>query len=225
MKAKVLEKEKAILLRKQGMSYKDILAQIPVAKSSLSMWLQDLPLTEEEKHNLKRRKDGNISRGRIRAATSLHRLREARDSDLYEICRKEFAQFAHDPFFQVGISLYWAEGAKRSSNFGFTNSDPEMVMVMIRWINKYLDIKTSDLRLRLYTHRPFASENQEEYWAKETGIPRQNFGKTVYKPTGLLVKKRPNYKGCIRIEIGKVLYLRKMLFWQRLLIEYYRKER
>jgi transposase len=50
MKSKVREKEKAIELRRQGYSYKDILAQVPVAKSSISLWLQNLPLTAEEKN-------------------------------------------------------------------------------------------------------------------------------------------------------------------------------
>jgi len=224
MKAKVLEKEIAIRLRRQGYSYKDILAELPVAKSSLSLWLQDMPLTEEEKHNLKRRKNGNITRGRMRAATSLRRLRETRDQDLYEISAKEFEIFRSDPFFQLGLGLYWAEGAKRNSGYAFTNSDSHMVKLMLLWIRKYLQPPEGEIRLRLYTHRPFADENQEDYWVKETGIPRSSFGKTIYKPTGLLVKKRPNYKGCIRIELGKVNYLRKTLFWQRLLIEHYRKE-
>ncbi len=38
------EKEKAIALRKQGKTYSEILAKIPVAKSTLSLWLHDVGL-------------------------------------------------------------------------------------------------------------------------------------------------------------------------------------
>jgi orotate phosphoribosyltransferase-like protein len=49
MKKLVQEKEKAVELRRKGLSYKEILKQVPVAKSSLSLWLKDLPLTKDEK--------------------------------------------------------------------------------------------------------------------------------------------------------------------------------
>mgnify|MGYP000140241659 CR=1 FL=1 len=39
---KSLEKEKAITMRKEGKTYSQILAVVPVAKSTLSLWLQDV---------------------------------------------------------------------------------------------------------------------------------------------------------------------------------------
>lgn len=225
MKSKVSEKEKAIFLRRKGLSYKEILLEVPVAKSTLSLWLQDLPLTQFEKSTLRKRLDGNISRGRIRAAASLRNLRKTKDEIERKNSRVEFDANRNDPFFQLGVGLYWAEGAKRTSSFGFMNSDPEMISVMIYWIEKFLIVEKEEIRLRLFTHKPFKDEAQEEYWSERTGIGMGNFGKTIYKPSGLLVKKRPNYKGCIRIELGKVVYLRKMAHWQQMLIEHYRKQR
>lgn len=46
-------KEKAIELREQGLSYNEILLQVDVAKSSLSYWLRNIKLTEEQKNRLK----------------------------------------------------------------------------------------------------------------------------------------------------------------------------
>ena len=54
MKELVHYKAKAVALRKKGLSYNDILKQVPVAKSSLSLWLKDLPLTKSEKKVLKK---------------------------------------------------------------------------------------------------------------------------------------------------------------------------
>lgn len=222
MNAKVQEKQKALELRRRGYSYQDILAEVAVAKSSLSLWLNDLPLTAEEKHVLKRRKDANVSRGKIRAAATNRMRRVVRDGFLLRDAKDAFKHYSVEPFFHIGISLYWAEGSKRGSSFMFTNSDPSMMELMVKWIERYLGIQRERIRARLYTHKPFAHDNAEKFWSETTGIPIENFGKTIYKPTGLLVKKRPNYKGCLRMELGVVSF-RKMQFWQKMLVELYRK--
>lgn len=208
-------------MRKKGLSYKEIRAEIPVAKSTLSDWLKDLPLTSDEKSYLRTRIDANITRGRIKAATANRARKQERDAVFFKLAEQEFSQWVEDPFFGVGLSLYWGEGAKRNWGFAFTNSDYRMVCVMLNWIERFLGVSRKDLRARLYTHKPFAGEFQEVYWSRKTFIPIQNFGKTIYKPTHLLVKKRPDYKGCLRIEIPRGGYLQRMLRWQYMLGERY----
>lgn len=224
MKALVSEKEAALALRKKGYSYKEILQEVQVAKSTLSLWLRDTALTKDEKHLLKDRTDENISRGRIKAATALHSLRLARDQITFEEAKVLFQKHKDDPFFQLGIGLYWAEGAKRSSAFAFMNSDSAMIQLMVKWIIMFLEIEVGKIRMRLYSHRAFSGDGFEDYWSKESGISIENFGKTIYKPSAL-TKRRPLYKGCLRIELGPVKYIRIMAFWQQMLIEHYRKQR
>ncbi len=43
------ERKKAIQLRKKGLSYSKILKQVPVAKSTLSLWLRSVGLTKRQK--------------------------------------------------------------------------------------------------------------------------------------------------------------------------------
>lgn len=221
---KVQEKDLVIKLRKKGYTYNQILEVVPVSKSSVSLWLKDSVLTEAEMSVLKRRKNTNISRGRIRAAASLRRARESRDKKIFDEAKREFSAHVRNPFFQLGIALYWAEGAKRSSAFGFTNSDREMLMVMIHWMREFLGCSEEEIRLRVFTHKSFAHERHEEVWSRWLEIPLERFGKTVYKSQGLMVKKRPNYTGCVRVELGKVRYFRKISYWQRMLIEHYGKQ-
>ena len=223
MKILVQEKKRAIELRQSGKSYRDILAEVYVAKSTLSMWLKDLPLTKTEKAALKNRKNDNISRGRIKAAAANHSRKLARDAVVFQEAKEEFSEKVCNPFFAVGIALYWAEGAKRNWGFGFVNSDGDMMRIMVLWIEEFLRFPKERIRARLYAHKIYASEDCEKYWSEITGIPLANFRKTIYKPTGLLVKKRPNYKGCLRIELDKASYLRKMIFWQQMLIGVYGK--
>ena len=224
MKAKVQEKEDAIRLRQKGYSYIDILREIPVAKSTLSGWLKDLPLTDEEKLSLKKRKDGNINRGRIKSSAALRRNRLNREKIVLEEAKIEFKNSYTEPFFQVGIALYWAEGSKTSNLFAFTNSDPEMIFLMIRWIKRFLGVNKNDLILSLYIHKPYAHENLEDFWSEITGISTNDFNKTIYKATNFNFKKRPSYKGCLRIRVRKSRsMLLKMKMWQNMLTREYRK--
>ena len=223
MRALVQEKQRAITLRKKGYSYRDILAEVRASKASISMWLQHLPLSREEKKYLKSRRDANITRGRIRAASSLHALRIQRDDILLQEAKAEFQRYKLDPFFHLGLALYWAEGSKRNSVFAFANSDSDMIDLMLLWIERFLNVHRSIIKVRLFIHKPYAHEGCESWWSKQISIPAENFQKTIYKQTGLLVKKRPEYKGCLRIELGTTFRLRKMLFWQNMLIDEHRK--
>jgi hypothetical protein len=224
MRPLILEKIEAIRLRKKGFSYREILEVVPVAKSTLSVWLENEGLTDEERAVLKRRRDDNISVGRIRAAASLHRLKLDRDAILLIEAKQEFENFKNDSFFHTGLALYWAEGSKRSNTFTFVNSDCAMIVIMLDWMERFLGVKRTQVSARLYLHKPYAHENCEKYWSNSIGIPVQNFRRTIYKPTGLLIKKRPNYMGCLRIEVGKVTYFRKYQFWQKMMLEDYKKQ-
>jgi hypothetical protein len=225
MVPKVQEKQKAEELRRKGYSYSDILKEVNVAKSSLSLWLKDLPLSKDEKHYLKKRREGNISIGRIRAATSNHLRRLIRDKFLLQEARKEFEAKVKEPFFLIGVALYWAEGAKRSSSFGFMNSDPEMIGLMLSWIRTFLEVQESEIGVRLYTHKAYAHEGYEDYWSNSLGLSRNYFKKTVLKNSVAIVKRRPEYKGCMRIELMRVRHIRRMKFWQVMLVEHFKKTR
>jgi transposase len=56
MLTKLKEKETAIELRKQGYSYSEILKKVPVAKSTLSLWLRSVGLAERQKQRLTEKK-------------------------------------------------------------------------------------------------------------------------------------------------------------------------
>lgn len=224
MRARIREKEIAITLRRKGHSYRDILRSVPVSKSTLSDWLKELPLTRGEKTALKRATDRNITRGRIRAAGALRDLRLERERALHLVAAREYRSYREDPFFSVGIALYWGEGSKRHGGFAFTNSDPEMVAIMVRWIERFLATPRHMIKARLYLHRSYAHERLETYWIRSLRLSPSNLYKSVYKPSALAVKKRPDYKGCFKIIIDKVSLRLKMQYWQRMLIEEYRKK-
>jgi hypothetical protein len=214
MKSKFEERDKAQELRRQGLSFREIRKVVPVSKSSLSAWLRLLPLTVEQEKQLEDRAKKNVDKGRERAALSNRKKRIAREDIAKGEAGVIFEKFKNDPRFILGVSLYWAEGAKRTSTFCFVNSDVSMVKFMIFWLDKYLGIPKEKVFLRLHTHEDFKSENYELFWSKSLQVPMSQFRKTSYKPNKHGVfKKNPDYKGCMRLDVGGGMpMLRKVLF-------------
>lgn len=221
MKSRLEEKAEVIRLRKLGHSYREILQLVPVAKSSVSLWLKHIDLSPSELAYLgkmtKVRKDG----ARLKAAFTNRTRRLKREEKICEIAKNEFEIYIKDPFFIAGILLYWAEGAKQGSYFYFVNSDVEMHRIMLKWVRKYLSIPSEKLKWRLYIHKPYQHENCEEWWSKTLDITRESFEKTILKPTPHRRKKNPTYKGCMRFSIYSRAVFVKMFAWQKLLIAYY----
>lgn len=220
MKSRVQDKIRAITLRMEGYSYKEITEQIPVSKGLLSGWLKYIKLNQEQEKKLLENITSRSNEGRARAVESNRSKRKNRESDALTEARVLYEKHKQNPIFIAGVSLYWAEGSKRTSAFQFMNSDPEMIVFMIFWMQKYLSIKKEDIFLRINTHADFINEKYEDFWSSTTGLPMEQFKKTIYKPNLVhgKYKKNPTYKGCARIEArGGMALLRKTISLYKIL--------
>lgn len=204
MKSRVQDKIKAISLRMQGYTYQQIMAEVPVSKGLLSGWLQKVRLNGEQENILLENMNKRSKMGVAKAAASNMARRKKREVVAIVEAERLFETYQHDPIFILGVALYWAEGGKRTSEFQFMNSDVAMTKFMIYWVQKYLGIPKGDISIRLHTHADFVLEKYEDFWSKATGIPLQQFKKTIYKPNEKhgVFKKNPAYKGCARLGVG-----------------------
>ncbi len=221
MTSRVQLRKLAVSMRMNGRSYSEILKEVPVAKSTLSNWLRNITLTNQQNIDLGTRLVDKRARGRLMTGIALTAKRIVRENNVYSEAGREFDLYIKDPFFATGILLYWADGSKKSNYFAFINSDPEMLDLMVKWIKKYFPNESQLLKYRLFIHYPYRNENCEGFWSHKLDIPQQNLQKTIYKPTPHLIKKNPSYKGCMRICITRIDVLRKVMAWQKLLIQYY----
>ena len=136
MKARLEDKKLAIELRKNGLSYKEIQERIPISKSLLSSWFKYLDLTLEEENLLKSRIVERRDKGRIKSTISNRNRRIGREVVAFEEARILFNNYKDQSVFLTGTALYWAEGSKRTGEFQFVNSDPDMIVFMSKWIQK-----------------------------------------------------------------------------------------
>lgn len=210
-------KSEAVSLRKLGYSYTEISGKMGgVAKSTLSGWLKGIVLTNKQSSRLlaKSKAAGQVGR-QIGANTNRQKSLE-RVANIQVEADEEFVANHHNKLFLIGIALYWAEGNQKTHRFQFTNSNPEMINVMLRWL-ELVGCEDSQIKFRLYIHKPYQDENCEEYWQKITGFERGSFQKTLLKPTKHNTKKNPDYKGCLKIDVnGSELYW-KVKRWEELL--------
>lgn len=214
--AKVQEKAQAIELRKGGLTYKEIMARIPsiTSKGTLSYWCNHITLTSPQIARIERNMRKGRDRARFKAILVNRRNRELRDNAIIEAARVDFDRYKNDPFFTFGLALYWSEGTKTHRHFQFANSDARIIRFMIKWIETYLKIPKCDLGLRLYMHKIYQHENCEGYWEKAIRIKKEKFRRTIYKPTSHKLKKNPDYKGCFRIDLGKIAPWIKVMAWE-----------
>ncbi len=192
-------KKEAKKLRLQGWSYRRIGNKIGVPKSTLSTWLKKVPLLSKFRERLYTKQVEMITRGE-------YSQKNRRAKEVIEIIKHAKIHIPkvleYETYRFIGVALYWAEGTKKGL-FEITNSDPKLILFMIKWINKIFNIPSNKLRARLNIHKNQTEEKIIEFWSKLCGIPKKNFSKSFIKPANKNYKKNILYYGTIKITIEK----------------------
>lgn len=117
----------------------------------------------------------------------------------------------------IGIALYWAEGYKSLACKGveFTNTDPAMIRLMMRWFREICNVKESQFRIRLQLHNGEGIERIKNYWAEITEVPISQFTKAYIKVSPTSKKKVGNLipYGTCSIRISDILLITKIKGW------------
>ena len=213
MKAK--ERKVARKLRQQGKSLREITKKIKCSKSSISRWIQDIPLTEEQIERLK----SNQDKGRAKASRHAHasrkkweRIRNSiKASARIEIplsCSLEMLKL-------VGTALYWAEGYNASRNsIVFANTDPKMIELMMLFFRKVCKVPKAKFRGKISIHPHLDAKKAELYWSKISKIPLAQFNKPLLAVSRSSKSKKDTLPlGTFRIIISDVYTCSKIKGW------------
>jgi len=219
-------KEKAINLRKQGLSYSEVLKQVPVAKSTLSLWLRSVGLSKRQKQRLTEKKLKSMKRGWIK----VHRTRIERMEKIKKEAKDEVRKLMKDPFWLLGVTLYWAEGTKekmwrKGERVSFNNMDPQMIIVFNRWLTKYLEVNKDLLRYQLYIHEKADIEKAQKFWLKKLNLTPDKLKIYLkrHNPKPLRKNVNDSYNGLIRIRVQRSSDLnRKIAGWTEGIVEYFK---
>lgn len=219
-------KKRAIQLRKKGLTYSEILKQIPVAKSTLSLWLREVGLSKPQKQRITQKR----LIASLRGAEARKKQRIEITKKIQNRAQKEVGNISKRELWLIGVALYWAEGAKEkewSSSVGvdFINSDPYLIKLFIKWLLEISKIQINDIKCRIYIHENHSIRISEvhRYWLKVTGIPEGNFYQPYFKKHNPKTKRKnteTSYHGLLRIVVKKSTNLnRQIAGWTKGIIE------
>ncbi|OGN05082.1 MAG: hypothetical protein A2746_02290, partial [Candidatus Yanofskybacteria bacterium RIFCSPHIGHO2_01_FULL_44_22] len=186
-------KNQAINLRRKGLSYSEILRKIPVAKSTLSSWLQSVGLSRKIKHILTEKK----RLAALRGAASRKTQRIELTAKIQEQAIKDIKEISIKELWLMGIMLYWAEGSKEKegkpgSGVQFCNSDAYMIRLFIKWLTEIclIDKKMIGFDLFIHENHKHRINNVLNYWVKQTSFPLKEFNHIYYKKNKISTNRK-----------------------------------
>ena len=159
---KNIEKEKAINLRKQGKSIRNIAKILGVSKGSISLWVKDVVLTQEQKEKLKSNNPIFSNYGNIIKSKMCRDKRRKYQDQGKQIAKNKY------PLHIMGCMLYWAEGNRKNNKnvVDFVNCDIDLIKVFIQFLKKYYNVDNSDINIKIkyYDNNGLSKENIISYW-------------------------------------------------------------
>lgn len=194
-------------LRVQGLGYEDIAAALGVSKSSVSLWVRDLPTPARLSYEETRKRSAEGSRRYWEAERP---AREARRAALSERAATEVGAMTDREILIAGAVAYWCEGAKSKPHrhverVAFINSDPGLIRFFLRFLDT-ARIPRDDLILRVYIHETADVEAAHRFWLDLTGAQPSQFRRPVLKhhnPKTVRKNVGESYRGCLRIDVRR----------------------
>lgn len=190
--SKKQKKREIIALRKRGLSYSEIRNQFPVSKSTLSVWLKHIKISEARRRELRHRS----IRGLLKGAEQKKTRRIAETSVIHGSAMRDIKTISKKEMWLMGIVLYWACGLEEKENrtglgVCFSNSDPFIVKFFIQWLTQIGNIKKREMAFDLYLHESQEAMREEtiSYWARSTGLPRAHFSHIYFQKNKVKRKK------------------------------------
>lgn len=211
---KVSERHRALKMRSEGASIKEIADTLSVSKSTVSTWCKDISLTADQISAIAKRSQHVATAALLKSA---ERQRQKRLQNIHEAnaaAQENIGKLTKRDIQMIGLGLYWGEGYKQGSQeFGFTNSDPHMITFYIHWLQKTFGVNKKDLILRISINEIHKKRigHITEYWAGITDTSKEQFTKPSFIRTASK-KVYPNpekHFGTLRIKVRKGTMLRR----------------
>jgi hypothetical protein len=200
---------KARELRLQGLDYQEIVEQLGVSKSSVSLWVRDLPrpprVTPEQcaMRTSERMRRYWAAERPVRASR-----RAATSATASAAAAATVGALTDREILITGAVAYRCEGAKnkphrRADRVTFANSDPALISFFLLFLDT-AEVPRSELAFQLQIHETADLESAERFWRNLTGATPEQFRKVSVKrhnPDTTRKNTGDSYHGCLRIDV------------------------
>jgi hypothetical protein len=187
-RGKVKEQAKARALRAQNRTIDDIARTLGVSKSSVSLWVRDVPFTPTLRLRGPQRRRQPLRERKLRQIEDLNRAGVDR-----------LGRLGDQAFLAAGAALYAGEGSKTDGEVNFANSDPDMVRLFCAWLRRFFRIDETRLRVRVYLHQGLDLDAAERYWSRLTDVPRSQFRKPYRAVPDPSIRRNKHEYGCVYV--------------------------
>ncbi|MGN6796162.1 MAG: hypothetical protein ACTHJW_27565 [Streptosporangiaceae bacterium] len=206
-KAKDDLRARARELRRQGRVYNEIAAELGVSKSSVSLWVRNIPRSETLSYEESRQRQA----AGVSAYWAVERMRrEQAKVAVSEAAAKQIGLLSEREILIAGAVAYWCEGAKnkpyrRSDQIDFINSDPGLVKFFLRFLET-AGVSRARLIFRISIHETADPVAAQRFWQKVIGFEDAYFKPPVikhHKPLTVRKNTGEDYHGCLRILVRR----------------------
>lgn len=167
-------KERARELRKQGIAITKIAKELSCSKGSVSIWVRDIVITDDQKKDLMHRAiiSSSMSKGTISRIASFRRRRiECQNKGRKRV-------FIEDPLYLAGCMLYWGEGSKSKNLVKLTNSNSAMLLLFKNFLDRFFNVNQNEFIITINCYTDVHSLlDIEDYWLKTLSLTRDNLRK------------------------------------------------
>ena len=209
------EKKRAIELRKKGFSYNEILREVPIAKSTLSVWLKDIGIAKPQKQKLTLKR----KQAQQKAQEACRKIRIEKESKIINAAKKEVGHISRKDLWLMGTIIYWAEGTKQKKNnvsqrVSFGNSDPNMVVLFDKWLREICNWNKKQLIYSISIHKTADKEKARKFWENILKIKIDRIYFKTHNPKTNRKNINEDYYGLLRIDARRSTDLnRKIWGW------------
>ena len=165
--------DQAILLRREGLSYNEIKAIVPVGHGTISRWCCKIELTEKQEERIRDKKvNGKLIKDlKERAQKDRENSKKWADEKINKLILDK------DHLLIVGAMLYWAEGYNSNKNCSaiFTNTDAEMVKVIMRFFREIIGVSDNKMKVMVRLDERGDIDKAKKYWANVTNLSLERF--------------------------------------------------
>jgi hypothetical protein len=189
-------------LRTQGLSYNEIAAQLDVSKSSISLWVRDIPCPPRFQYVHNENRQAGLRK--------YHQARAAERAGESAAAADEIGELTNRELLIAGAIAYWCEGTKskpyrHAHRVIFMNSDPGLVLFFLRFLDT-AGVQRTDLTVKVHIHESADVGAAQRFWERVTELPAHQFGRPTLKrhnPTTVRKTVGESYHGCLRIEVQR----------------------
>ena len=207
-------KPKAIALRREGNSIKDIEKILGIPRSTLSGWFKSVVLTKKQQARLKKRWRQALVSARVEAVRWHNTQKNNRMEEASLIASDVLKRIPNDvTTLELALAfLYLGEGSRKNDSTSLGSSDFRIAKFFVRCLRQIYNVPVENIKCYLHLRADQNPEKMKRFWSRELNLPRVNFGKasldkrTKGRPTYL------NYKGVCLIGCGRVDIQRRLMY-------------